>query len=199
MGVAWYHGEGRVAIVAEEEGPCRKNFKNTTSALLSPSERPRRRLSRNSFAGRERNTAFGTGMSGGPSGWQPSTDCTTRSADGCAKTPRRGCSTSCRIKSPETEPILGTYDAPALQILLGPAEVHVEPVGREVPFLAIRGASGTRTEFAGRIDISDGLREYNLYRERLQDGDRWQMPDKLNRFTYLDRQVFERILEELLS
>lgn len=38
-----------------------------------------------------------------------------------------------------TEPILGTYDAPALQILLGPAEVRVEPVGREVPFLAIRG------------------------------------------------------------
>jgi hypothetical protein len=98
-----------------------------------------------------------------------------------------------------TEPILGTYDAPALQILLGPAEVQVEPVGREVPFLAIKGASGTRTEFAGRIDISDGLREYNLYRERLQDGDRWQIPDKLNRFTYLDRHVFERILEELLS
>jgi hypothetical protein len=98
-----------------------------------------------------------------------------------------------------TEPILGTYDAPALQILLGPAEVRVEPVGREVPFLAIRGASGTRTGFAGRIDIGDGLREYNLYRERLQDGDRWQMPDKLNRFTYLDRQIFERILEELLA
>jgi hypothetical protein len=98
-----------------------------------------------------------------------------------------------------TEPILGTYDAPALQILLGPAGVRVEPVGREVPFAVIRGASGALTEFAGRIDISDGLREYNLYRERHHNGDRWQIPDKRNRFTYLDRDVFERILEELLS
>jgi hypothetical protein len=98
-----------------------------------------------------------------------------------------------------TEPKLGTYEAPALKIQLGPAEVHIKPTGREVPFMAIRGASGAPTEFSGRVDITDGLREYNFYRERHHEGDRWQIPDERNRFTYLNRQVFERILEELLS
>src|SRR4051812_37808057 len=31
-----------------------------------------------------------------------------------------------------TEPVLGTYDAPALKIQLGPAEAHLKPMGRWV-------------------------------------------------------------------
>jgi hypothetical protein len=98
-----------------------------------------------------------------------------------------------------TEPILGTYDAPALKFQLGPAEAHLKPVGREVPFRAIRGTTKKRTEFAGRVDITDGLREYHLFREQHDEGDRWQFPDERNQFSYLNRQEFERILEELLS
>jgi hypothetical protein len=101
-----------------------------------------------------------------------------------------------------TEPILGTYDAPALQIRFGPAEVNLQPVGRFVPFLTIRGARRAAeppTEFVGRVDLSDGLRGYNLYRERRPEGDRWQFLDKSDRFTCLNRQEFERVLQELLS
>lgn len=37
-----------------------------------------------------------------------------------------------------TEHDLGTYDAPALKIRLGAGEVSVLPMGRDVPFMAIR-------------------------------------------------------------
>jgi hypothetical protein len=98
-----------------------------------------------------------------------------------------------------TEPILGTYDAPALQILLGPAEAQVVPMGREVRRYNLRGPSDAATDVAGRVDITDGLRTYNLFREKRRAGDRWQVCDERNRFTDLNRQEFERILEELLS
>ncbi len=98
-----------------------------------------------------------------------------------------------------TEQDLGTYDAPALKIRLGAGEVDVRPIGREVPFMAIRGASGDATEFSGRVDITDGYRKYNLYREMNQGKDLWQISDERNRFTYLNAESFERILQDLLS
>jgi hypothetical protein len=98
-----------------------------------------------------------------------------------------------------TEHELGTYDAPALKIRLGAAEVNVLPMGRDVPFMAIRGASGTPAEFAGRVDISDGFRKYNLYREVKEGRDSWQVRDERNRFTYLDPVSLGQILQELLS
>ena len=98
-----------------------------------------------------------------------------------------------------TEHDLGTYDAPALKIRLGAGEVNVLPMGREVPFMAIRGASGAATEFAGRVDISDGFRKYNLYRELGGGKDLWQVRDDQNRFTYLDADTLGRILQDLLS
>ena len=78
-------------------------------------------------------------------------------------------------------------------------EVDVRPIGREVPFMAIRGASGDATEFSGRVDITDGYRKYNLYREINQGKDLWQISDERNRFTYLNAESFERILQDLLS
>jgi len=98
-----------------------------------------------------------------------------------------------------TEQDLGTYDAPALRIRLGAGEVSVLPMGREVPFMAIHGASGEPTEFAGRVDITDGFRKYNLYREIREDKDLWQVRDERNRFRYLDAESLGRILQELLS
>jgi len=98
-----------------------------------------------------------------------------------------------------TEKDLGTYDAPALKIRLGAGEIDVLPMGREIPFMAIRGASGDATQFAGRIDITDGFRKYNLFREVRDGNDRWQIKDERNRITYLDSLSFERILQDLLS
>jgi hypothetical protein len=98
-----------------------------------------------------------------------------------------------------TEHDLGTYDAPALKIRLGAGEVSVVPMGRDVPFMANRGASGTATEFAGRVDISDGFRKYNLYREVSEGKDLWQVRDSLDKFTYLDENSLGRILQDLLA
>lgn len=98
-----------------------------------------------------------------------------------------------------TEHELGTYDAPALIIRLGAGEVSVLPMGREVPFMAIRGASGAATDVAGRVDITDGFRKYNLYRVINQDKESWQIRDERNRFTHLDAESLGRILQELLS
>jgi hypothetical protein len=98
-----------------------------------------------------------------------------------------------------TEHDLGTYDAPALRIRLGAGEVTVVPMGREVPFMAVRGVSGQPTELAGRVDITDGFRKYNLYREIREGKDAWQVRDERNRFTYLDAESLGRILQELLS
>jgi hypothetical protein len=98
-----------------------------------------------------------------------------------------------------TEHDLGTYDAPALKIRLGPGEVSILPMGRDVPFMAIRGASGAATTFAGRVDISDGFRKYNLYREVGEGRDSWQVRDDRNRFTYLDKESLGQILQDLLS
>jgi hypothetical protein len=98
-----------------------------------------------------------------------------------------------------TEPVLGTYDAPALKIQLGPAEAHLKPMGREVPSYTFRGTSGAAGDFAGRVALTDGLREYWLYREKHPEGDRWQIHDERGRFTDLNRTEFERILQELLS
>ena len=98
-----------------------------------------------------------------------------------------------------TEHDLGTYDAPALKIRLGAGEVNILPMGRDVPFMAIRGASVAATEFAGRVDISDGFRKYNLYREMSEGKDLWQVKDDRNRLTYLDAESLGRILQDLLS
>jgi hypothetical protein len=98
-----------------------------------------------------------------------------------------------------TEHELGTYDAPALKIRLGAGEVNVLPIGREAPIMAIHGASGAATEFAGRVDLSDGFRKYNLYREVSEGRDLWQIRDNRNRFTYLDKESLGRILQDLLS
>jgi hypothetical protein len=98
-----------------------------------------------------------------------------------------------------TEQGLGTYEAPALNIRLGPSEVNVLPMSREVPFYAIKGASGTPTEFAGRVDITGGLRKLNILRENPNGEEKWQIRDERNQFTYLDRERFLRLLQDLLS
>ena len=190
--------DGQVSGVAEEGDPCRKSCKNTPTAFLSPPGSDRRRASWISFARRERNTAFGTGTSG-PQWLEAINRLYDQIRGWLREDDPEGLLDIVPYQVSRTEPILGTYDAPALQILLGPAKVRVEPVGRFIRFSIFRGASGTPTEFAGRVDIGDGLREYNLFRERRPEGNLWQFPDKNDRFTCLNRQEFERILQELLS
>jgi hypothetical protein len=98
-----------------------------------------------------------------------------------------------------TEQGLGTYEAPALKIRLGPGEVDVLPMSREVHSWVMKGPPGTRSDFAGRIDITGGLRKLNILREVSNGEEKWQIRDERNQFTYFDRERFLRVLQDLLS
>jgi hypothetical protein len=84
-----------------------------------------------------------------------------------------------------TERDLGTYDAHALKIRLGPIEVDVIPMSREVTSWVIKGAAGTRADFAGRIDMMDGRRKYNILREIRDGEEKWLIRDERNQLLTL--------------
>ncbi|WP_165073881.1 hypothetical protein [Paludisphaera rhizosphaerae] len=97
----------------------------------------------------------------------------------------------------------GTYDAPALQIRFGPAEVTIEPISAEantsLDVALERNQSATSTaRTAGRIDVSNGLRTCHLFRLQRDGGYEWSIrrPDG---FVKLDRAEFESVLKELLA
>ena len=96
------------------------------------------------------------------------------------------------------EPGLGTYQAPSLTISLGEAAVLVVPVGRDVVgIVGSQGDIGIRAE--GRVDITDGIRKYILYRT-LKDGqEKWYALDEHFKAEPLNREQLEKILQDLLS
>jgi len=105
-----------------------------------------------------------------------------------------------------TERKLGTYDAPALKIRLGPGEVGIVPMSREITTTVFDVATEPSTSltagaisFAGRVDVTDGSRKYNLYRQIRGGEDHWWIHDERDRLTELDSDSFERILQDLLS
>jgi hypothetical protein len=96
------------------------------------------------------------------------------------------------------EPNLGVYQVDGLKIGVGDASVQVVPVGRDVVGLVgPRGDSGVRAE--GRVDITDGVRKYILYRT-LKDGqEKWYALDERFEAAPLDQGRLEVILLDLLS
>jgi hypothetical protein len=98
-----------------------------------------------------------------------------------------------------TEPDLGTYEAPALKIHLGAVEVDVVPVSRKAPWTPIKGAVSEPSELLGRVDITDGFRKHNVYRETRGGKESWQIRDDHNQLMPLDRRRFEQILQDLLA
>ncbi|HKI36992.1 MAG TPA: hypothetical protein VKA46_34385 [Gemmataceae bacterium] len=102
------------------------------------------------------------------------------------------------IEIERAEPDLGTYRVPSLKISLSDAAVEVVPVGRNVVgVVGPRGDVGIRAE--GRVDITDGVRRYILYRT-LKDGqETWYALDERFRAAPLDRSRLEGILQDLLS
>src|SRR5436190_1422248 len=67
------------------------------------------------------------------------------------------------IEIERTEQALGIYTVPGLKISLGEAAVQVVPVGRNVVgIVGPQGDVGIRAE--GRVDITDGVRRFILYR-----------------------------------
>jgi hypothetical protein len=98
----------------------------------------------------------------------------------------------------KAEPDLGTYTVPSLKIGVGDVAVRVEPVGRNaVGVVRPRGDPSVRAE--GRVDVTDGVRKYILYRT-LKDGkESWYALDERFEATPLDRGRLEAILQDLLS
>lgn len=99
----------------------------------------------------------------------------------------------------------GTYDAPALQIRFGPAEVSIEPISAE-PSYSLDVAPGrnqivTATappKAVGRVDVSNGLRTCHLFRLQRDGVQEWSIQRK-DGFAMLDRAEFESVLKGLLA
>jgi hypothetical protein len=95
---------------------------------------------------------------------------------------------------------LGTYDVPALTIGLGTREVRVKPVARRVlaplrttPMLQIPRAYG-------RIDLTNGLDRYLIFRMEKEPTDRWTIVEQDGPMVEpFDRTSFESALQSLLT
>lgn len=91
---------------------------------------------------------------------------------------------------------LGTYNASELVITLDPTKVRVTPIGCKVVGGYDDGGIFIRAE--GRVDITDGVRKYILY--RIAATNSWKVVDPQ---TYVvkdfEREDFEKILEALLA
>jgi len=93
---------------------------------------------------------------------------------------------------------LGSYEVPRLVVRLGDANLQIVPVARNVVgSVEPRGAAALRAE--GRVDVTDGVRKYILYRT-LQDGkERWYALDENFDPAALDQDRFMSIMEDLLT
>jgi hypothetical protein len=103
-----------------------------------------------------------------------------------------------RMELARTEPRLGTYTAPALKISLGDAAVRVVPMGRDVRG-SYRNDEGTERRYEGRVDITDGLRKYVLYRIADEGSQAWIVIGNSGSPKRFDRAQLEAILSDLLS
>jgi hypothetical protein len=102
------------------------------------------------------------------------------------------------ITMEKAEPGLGIYSIPGLKISLGNAAVQVVPIGRNaVGHVGPQGDSGMPAE--GRVDITDGVRKYILYRTLENRQDKWHALDEHFQARPLDRGQLEAILQDLLS
>src|SRR5262249_22205502 len=105
-----------------------------------------------------------------------------------------------RFEVARTDPILGTYDAPAIRIRVGDESVDVLPMGRDAFSTYVFRDSGVGAGAGGgRVDITNGVRKYILYREVRADGDTWHVLDDREPLAILDRERLEDIIQDLLS
>jgi hypothetical protein len=93
---------------------------------------------------------------------------------------------------------LGTYVLSGLTIRVGDGSVDVVPVGRNVVGrVGPRGDDGQRA--AGRVDITDGVRKYALFRAVENGRDVWYVVDERASVTPLTRDRLQEIIMDLMS
>jgi hypothetical protein len=95
---------------------------------------------------------------------------------------------------------IGSYRIDGLSIGLGPREVRLEPVARNVAgSVATTGAISMPRAF-GRVDLTNGLEKYLIFRDAVEPEDRWRILDEdRHEARPFDRQSFEDALRDLLG
>jgi hypothetical protein len=102
-----------------------------------------------------------------------------------------------RTDHPALEQHLGHYDVPGLEVVFGDARVQIIPMGRNV--LRAGDVGSPQTRAAGRVDITDGGNKFYLFRYVIDGADQWVVQDASGKVRILDREVFDKIMLELLS
>jgi hypothetical protein len=97
-----------------------------------------------------------------------------------------------------TEHGLGSYSLHKLRINIGEDSVELIPLGRNVI-----GSYGLRGEpehrGAGRVDLTNGIRKYMLYRTIQSDKDVWYVVDERGEFSLLTKDRLLEIVRDLMS
>jgi hypothetical protein len=95
---------------------------------------------------------------------------------------------------------IGSYDVPALWIELGPREVRIEPVARNVAGpTSLTGVIHVPRAY-GRVDMTNGLSKFMLFRSEKEPEDRWKIIEQDGyQMRPFDRASFEETLQSLLE
>jgi hypothetical protein len=95
---------------------------------------------------------------------------------------------------------IGTYEANGLSIGLGPGEVRVEPIARNVAGpLSATGVIHVNRAY-GRVDLTDGLRKFLIFRVERDPEDRWNIIEQDGfRMRAFDQTAFEDAFKSLLE
>jgi hypothetical protein len=97
-----------------------------------------------------------------------------------------------------TEPGLGRYQVPRLDLRAFGKWVGIIPKARKTVGTAKPPQKSAPERAAGRVDITDELRRYVLYRFQKDVGDVWVIDDLNSEAKPLDREAFEKALMSYL-
>lgn len=98
----------------------------------------------------------------------------------------------------QTEMGLGAYEVQAFTIRLDDTIIQIRPVARFVVG-TVKLPDGKERKAQGRVDVTDGVRRYTLYRTLGEEGERWYIVDEASNTAELDQNQFLAVLEDLLS
>ena len=101
---------------------------------------------------------------------------------------------------PRREEGIGAYEVRGLSIALGPREVRVEPIGRNVAGpLSATGVIHVHRAY-GRVDLTDGLKKFMIFRVERDPEDRWNIIEQDGfRMQPFDQSAFEEAFKSLLE
>jgi hypothetical protein len=95
---------------------------------------------------------------------------------------------------------IGSYEVPGLMISVGRREVRVEPIARNVA--GPRSATGVIhvSRAYGRVDLTDGLQKFMLFRLEKDPEDRWSIIEQDGfQMQAFDQIAFEKAFRALLE